>query len=313
MLSGRRRHRGARRDRRRGRRGREGYSAIEMLVALVVSGIAIAAVGAVAFRQQRFHRDVVAVAERLEQLDQATALLPIALRSIAPGDGDIPSGAARDTSLEFRATIATAVVCDSGHGSLVLAPARTDPPRLASILERPDAGDTVWSLTTNETGEVWTPRAITGVIDSTSSCLIGGLSPWTGSPARQSLVLRVAAPLPAGQGMPVRITHGWKYSIYRASDGDWYLGAREWNAGALRFNTIQPVSGPFVSAASRGLAFQYYDSAGTVIASGAADTRGIARIQVAFRVDSVLPGKFVHAIAVKSTSITSVALRNRPR
>jgi hypothetical protein len=284
-----------------------------MLVTLTVGAIALTAVGALGVRQQRFHRDVVAATERLETLDQATALVPVALRSISPTEGDIPSGGARDTSLEFRATIATAVVCDSGHGSLVLAPLHADPPRLSSILERPEAGDTVWSLTMLGAGEVWTPRAITGVIDSAATCLIGGLSPWAGPSVRESLVLRVAASLPAATGTPVRITRAWKYSIYHASDGDWYLGAREWNAGSLRFNTIQPVSGPFASATAHGVAFRYDDSSGVSVASGSSDTRGIAMIQVAFLVDTVLPGKFAHAIGVRGSSITGIALRNRHR
>jgi len=286
---------------------------MEMLVALTVGAIAIVLVGTVGFRQQRFHRDVVAATERLEQIDQAAALLPIAIRSIAPADGDIPPGGARDTSLEFRAMIATAVVCDSGHGFLVLAPAHTDPPLLASILDRPDVGDTLWSLTISGTSESWTPRAITGVTDSTTTCLLGGLSPWADQGPRVSVALRVATPLPSGKGGPVRITRSWKYSIYRASDGDWYLGARDWNAGTLRFNIIQPVAGPFVSAVAHGVAFRYYDSAGVAIPSGASVTRGIAVIQVALSVDSALPGKFVHAIGVRGSSITSIDLRNQRR
>jgi hypothetical protein len=286
---------------------------MEMLVTLTVSAIAITLVGAVGFRQQRFHRDVVAVTERIEQLDQATALVPVALRSIAPGEGDIPPGGARDTSLEFRATIATAVACDSGQGSLVLAPVHTDSPHLASVLQRPAPGDTAWTLATIGAAEAWTPQAITGVIDSTTTCLIGGVFPWANQAATPSVVLRVAMAVPPAKGVPVRITRSWKYSIYRASDGNWYLGARDWNSGTLRFNTIQPVSGPFVSAAARGVAFQYYDSAGVAIASGSSETHGIAFIQVAFSVDSVLPGTFVHAIGVRGSSITSIALRNQRR
>jgi hypothetical protein len=290
-----------------------GFSVVEMLVTLTVSAIAITLVGAVGFRQQRFHRDVVAVTERLEQLDQATALIPIALRSIAPGEGDIPPGGARDTSLEFRATIATAVVCDSGHGSLVLAPPHTAPPRLASFLDRPAAGDTAWWLSSAGAGEVWSPRTITGVFDSTTTCFIGGVFPWANQVASPSVVLRVAAPLPPAKGLPIRITRSWKYSIYRASDGSWYLGARDWNSGTLRFNIIQPVSGPFVPAAAHGVAFRYYDSAGVVIASGSSNTRGIALIQVAFSVDSVIPGQFAHAIGIRGSTIASVALRNQQR
>lgn len=293
--------------------GARGYTVLEMLVALTLSAIVITLVASVGLRQQRFHRDVVAATERLEQLDQATALVPVALRSIAPGEGDIPPGGARDTSLEFRATIATAVVCDSGRGSLVLAPVGTGPPRLSSILERPVAGDTAWWLAKVGAGEAWTPQSIAGVIDSTTSCLIGGVAPWPSRASLQSLVLRVALPVPPAKGMPVRITRSWKYSIYRASDGKWYLGARDWNPGTLRFNIIQPVSGPFISAAARGVAFRYYDSAGVAISSGSSTTRDIAVIQVAFSVDSALPGQFTHAIGVRGTTITSIALRNRRR
>ena len=63
-------------------------------------------------------------------------------------------------------------------------------------------------------------------------------------------------------GIPVRITRPRRYSLYRASDGLSYLGERDWNPGALRFNTIQPVSGPFAPAAEHGLVFRYLDSTG---------------------------------------------------
>ena len=288
-----------------------GHTVLEMLVALSISAIVISLVGAIGYRQQRFHRDVVVAVERIEQLEQAVALMPVALRSISPADGDIPAGGARDTSLEFRATIATAIVCDSGHGTLVLAPTQTDRPRLASVLTRPGAGDTVWSLNLATT-ETWIPRPISAAIDTTTSCLIGGSPPWPGAP-RTSLALRVVAPLGSGRGAPVRITRTWRYSIYRASDGGWYFGAKEWNSSTQRFNTIQPVAGPFVSATAGGLIFRYADSTGAPVPSGAIDTRSIALIEVAFRVDTVIPGKLSHPVGVHGTATAAVALRNRLR
>ena len=292
---------------------REGYSVIELLVSLVIGAIAIACVGAFGFRQQRFHRDVVAVTERLEQLQQATALVPIAIRSIAPGEGDIPAGGARDTSFEFRATIATAVVCDSGHGVVVLAPVGTVPPLLASVLASPAVGDTIWSLTLAGTNETWTPRPIVAISDTTTACALGPMSPWPGPTAYATIALHVAAPLPAGRGSPVRITRPWRYSLYRSSDGNWYLGARDWNPATLRFNIIQPVSGPFLSAAAHGVAFRYYDSTGAAIVSGGAITRGVALVQITFRVDSVLTGNFAHSIGIVAGAIASASLRNRAR
>jgi prepilin-type N-terminal cleavage/methylation domain-containing protein len=295
------------------RAARHGYTIIEILAALVLSAIVIAAVGGLAFRQQRFNRDVIGATERLEQLEQAAGLMPIALRSISPGEGDIPPGGARDTSLEFRATISAGVICDSSRGSLVLAPANTDPPRLASILSRPDIGDTLWSLGLTGSAETWTPRAITAVIDSTTTCLLGGTSPWANATRTISLVIRVTGQLPGGSGTPVRITRPWRYSIYHSSDGDWYLGAREWNSSSMKFNTIQPVSGPFVSPASGGVAFRYFDTSGAVVPSGMATTHGIALVQVSFRVDSTLPGTYRHAIGVIASTTLKIAVRNRVR
>jgi hypothetical protein len=283
-----------------------------LVVSLTVGAIVIVVVAATSGRQQRFHRDVIAASERMERLDEATALLPIALRSIAPGEGDIPAGGARDTSLEFRATIATAVVCDSGHGSLVLAPVRDESPHLASILERPDVGDTLWSPTLTRTSESWTPHRITAVIDSTTACTIGGIPQWTGGP-RTALVIRLVTPLAVGPGTPIRVTRLWRYSLYRASDGDWYLGAKEWNASSLRYNTIQPVSGPFASASHHGLVFSYADSSGVAVPSGSADTRRIALIAADISVDSLPGGRVPPTISPRSASVATIAIRNRAR
>ena len=74
-----------------------------------------------------------------------------------------------------------------------------------------------------------------------------------------------------------------RYSLYRASDGGWYLGQRDWNSLALRFNTTQPVAGPFLSPSARGLRLTYLDSMGTSLATPVADTRAIASIHAAFR------------------------------
>ena len=61
-----------------------------------------------------------------------------------------------------------------------------------------------------------------------------------------------AGPQPKSMiGAPVRFTRPVRYSLYRAADGDWYLGEREWNPTTVRFNTIQPVSGPFLSPVTR--------------------------------------------------------------
>src|SRR4051812_9012905 len=101
---------------------RPGYSVLELLVVVVLSAIVLGLLRAVSARQQRFSRDVVVSVERNVETTQAAELLPIALRSVRPQAGDIPAGGARDTSLEFRATIATSVACDTAPHTIALAP-----------------------------------------------------------------------------------------------------------------------------------------------------------------------------------------------
>ena len=272
---------------------RPGHSLIEAIIAIGVGTIVVGLTAMIGFRHQRFHRDVVIAVERTEQLEQIAALMPISLRSIAPGLGDIAPGAARDTSLEFRSALATSVVCDTGHGTVVLAPMQ-DAPRLNSVLGRPSAGDTAWVLAHDGAGESWAPRPITGVADTLAACPLGGGWPF-GPGILPALALRFANPLPPPAAV-LRVTRPWRYSVYRASDGAWYLGAKEWNPTLGRFNTIQPVGGPFASG-SAGLRFSYRDSAGSVVPAASPETNRIALIEV----------------SIERLGLTAIAIRNRLR
>jgi len=90
-----------------------------------------------------------------------------------------------------------------------------------------------------------------------------------------------------------------RYSLYRASDGGWYLGQRDWNPVALRFNTIQPVAGPFLSPALRGLRLTYLDSLGSTLATPITDTRTIVSIHAALRAQTK------HTVRVLAASSTT--------
>jgi hypothetical protein len=289
---------------------RPGYSVIELLVAVVLSALVLGLLGVVSARQQRFSREVVVSVERNIESGQAAELLPIALRSVSPQFGDIPAGGARDTSLEFRATIATSVVCDTAPNTIALAPSHPTPPAFTSVLSRPETGDTAWTLALAGS-DTWTAHAITGVVDSTYRCRVGSVMQWPGDPPAGGLVLRVAGGTSVASGSPVRITRPWRYSLYRSSDGQWYLGAKDWNPASAKFNTIQPVSGPFLSAAAHGLAFRYYDSTHTEIVPASPDTRSIALVEITIRSDTTLPGRFSHLVSAGGVVAASVALRNR--
>jgi hypothetical protein len=177
------------------------------------------------------------------------------------------------------------------------------------MLSRPEAGDTAWLLDTSLATEAWIPHPITGVVDVAAVCAIGSGQPV--STPRPLLGLRLSGPVVNAR--VVRVTRPWRYSLYRASDGRWYVGAREWSPALLRFNTIQPVAGPLMSAAAGGLRFHYRDSVGAEIAPAPADSRGIAAIEVAFRIDSTIPGRYAHSTSIRPRSSVVVALRNRVR
>jgi prepilin-type N-terminal cleavage/methylation domain-containing protein len=288
---------------------RRGHTLLELLVSLVVGAMVIALGATIGFRHQRFHRDVVVAVERADVLDEVVSLMPISLRGIAPGEGDIAPGGARDTSLEFRATIATAVVCDSSGVVALMAPLDSVL-RLSSVLSRPAAGDSAWFLVVDMGGDRWMPRAIVASSDSMAVCRIGGTATF-GSAARTAIALRLSSGAPPGASV-VRITRPWRYSIYRAADG-WFFGAKDWNGVTARFNTIQPVAGPLVSASQGGLRFRYLDSMGAAITPLPADPSRIAAIEIGFRVDSQVPGKYVHASTIRGSASVVIALRNRAR
>ena len=289
---------------------RRGYTLLEMLVALSVGVVVIGLGATIAFRHQRFHRDVVIAVERSDQLAELIALLPIPLRGISPGEGDIAPGGARDTAIEFRGTIASGVVCDSASTTAMIAP--LDPTaRLSSVLTRPEAGDTAWFLDASGPTETWAARAITAVSDSLALCRVGSSAPF-GTSLHASIALRLATPPPAAAPI-VRVTRPIRYSVYRASDARWYLGAKEWNPAVSHFSTIQPVAGPIVSPAGGGMRFRYLDSIGSLLPTVPPDPGRIAAIEVSLRVDSAIAGQYAHSASIRSRATVVISLRNRQR
>src|SRR6202022_2394268 len=85
----------------------------------------------------------------------------------------------------------------------------------------------------------------------------------------KGFVVTLTAPLGSDvkPGAAVRFVRRARYSLYRASDGDWYLGYRRCNAiGPPGCGVVQPVSGPYRGHSRdsrlRGLLFEYFAPAG---------------------------------------------------
>jgi hypothetical protein len=70
--------------------------------------------------------------------------------------------------------------------------------------------------------------------------------------------------------------------VYRASDGRWYVGIREFSPATSRFLAAQPIAGPFLRVARGGMrtGFRYFDAAGDALQPNGANERSISRVRV---------------------------------
>ncbi len=286
-------------------RHRDGLTLVEMLIAMTIGGLVLSIVASVSLRQQRVFGEIGERNAVRAQLREGGAVVPMDLRSASALLDDVRE--ARDTSLELRATIASGVVCETTAGAVIAMPAIGGVTALSGFQTAPAAGDTAWILGDAST-DVWTAHRIT--IASTVAgghCATGGpvVSDSVAASPRLSFTLADTA-FGGAIGLPFRVTRPVRYSVYRASDGSWYLGQKDWNAGLNRFNTIQPIAGPFLPPGTQGAAFSYADSAGNALATPVASLSTIALVRIELRGET-------RATATKrrDSAIVVVALRNR--
>jgi hypothetical protein len=289
------------------RRTRNGFTIAELLLVLVLGALVLGLVSAIGLRLQR---QLSGEATRLaihQQLDVTAEMLAIDLRGISPGAGDIPAGAARDSSIQLRATIGNAIVCSASNTTLLLAPFRG--PGATSIALAAQSGDTLWISSDADTAESWRPVRLQSLRRTNGSCAaLTDAMAASVFDAGQLWAADVHDPVAADPGSIVRITRPEQFSFYRGSDGRWYLGLRSWNVATSQFNLIQPISGPYAPASGgRGVRFRYYDDGDRPLVSGVADTRVIARIE------AVLIGEPAPAglSASRDSQVVVVAFRNR--
>lgn len=233
---------------------RRGWTLHEMLVSLGVTGMIVALAASAGVGQLRVFRGIGEVAAVRSQVSQAAMITAAVLRDVPDRSHII---AASDTSIEVAATTGTAITCESDTGRLVLARGTATGNSLGSFAEWPQAGDAAEITAVDSTVGRLAARLATG--PATTLC--------ARFPGFEGLAMSLVEPFVVGAGMPVRLTRRIRLSFYRASDGQWYLGLREWNATLGRFNTIQPVAGPLLpyGGASPGLHLAYRDSGGNTL------------------------------------------------
>lgn len=281
---------------------RRGWTLHEMIVSLVVAGTIVALAASAATGQLRFFRGAGEISALRIQLTQGAMIASNVLRDVGSRH-DIH--VALDSAIEASVTIGSAITCASDTGRLRVTRPQGSGATLASFMEEPQPGDVVHAYVADSTSG-WIRLTVAAAPVP---------APCVRFPESAGWLVAVAEPFVVPAGAPVRFTRRTRLSHYRASDGRWYLGLREWNAPLARFNAIQPVAGPFApySPAAGGIRFRYQDEAGALLGLPAEPGR-VALVTVAFRGETIRPAQVPgmtssSAVSYADSISMSVAIR----
>ena len=253
---------------------RRASTLVELLVAFTLAGVVLGSATASVLRQQRVNARILAVSGSDAQLHAATSVLAVQLALLDPAAGDLSPGQADDTVLQFRSPVATSIACERSIGSVTFLPDPAGAVTLGGTASLPRTGDSLWWLGDS----AWSAARIGGVITVAATCS----APISATGAALRLTLNGSGDtIPAGAAL--RITRQTRYGVYRASDGSWQLGYREWNEAIGAFSAPQPIAGPLVlRSGGRRSGFRYFDDLGQELApaNGAVDAARVARIRI---------------------------------
>ena len=282
---------------------RRGWSLVETVVALALLAIVGGAATSALASGQRSVREASELRALRAELRDAGGLLAGEIRAISALD---TVRFAADTAFEFFTAILHGIVCAPGETRLLVIPVA---PAGNGAAVAPDTGDVVWIWREDSviaSGRWHRARIAAHAATTNEPCAAAFDDP--GAPPRLLELASGFGPIIAGS--PVVATRRVRYSIYRGSDGGWYLGYRRCDAlGRSHCQTVQPVSGPYRprSGGRSGLTFRYVDSSGVAITSGAPPWRVeiVAHPDTATRLRRALsPASLLDSVAI------AVALRN---
>ena len=154
---------------------------------------------------------------------------------------------ASDSTLELRAVVASSIACDSATTVVTLAPDARRGAAARRDLHAPlAAGDTLW-YHADSLG--WQARH-----PSVASPRGTSLPRIRTRAERTTVRLTLDAPTRRGGGTPLRVTRHERWVVYRASDGRWYLGLRDWNVGRSALQRVAAGRRSIHSCAAHGRA-----------------------------------------------------------
>ena len=300
---------------------RRGFTLIELAVVLAILGVVGSAIGITLVRQQRFYRGETELLYAREGVRDAMEILSTDLRGMSTAD---TARLLADSAVELFANIGSSVVCQVVGAEIGLpAAASTRGNTLTAFLSQPDTGDlALFFRDSMEAGSQWERHRI---VSFSSRSLAAACPASTGFAEAAAVdagvtgfLITLSTPLSShvGRGAPVRFIRHGRYSLYRAADGDWYLGYRRCNAvGSSVCGAVQPLSGPYraysANAGSTGLLFEYFDDFGTRLVAGSSPFT-LARVDISARAESrqrlTVEGR---AWIPGDSATVTVAVRNR--
>jgi len=309
-------------------RGRRGVTLIELIMAITVLGIVGGLLTNVLIKQQRFNRALTETADSRSRMRDIATILPTDLRGASSIGRDILTIGL--TSMQFRSSIGSSVLCQLAGGAVIELPPTTlaSGQVLTAWINPPQPGDVVFiyddGAGRGNADDSWAQFTI---IDTTSAvnaawCPSGGVDPFTqaadNGQRRYRITLNaVPNPLTIKVGAPIRFAREVRYSLFSASDANWYApsgavgvagacGAREILAGPVRAATADTTTS--------GLYFLYYRQDGAAI-TNAADAALIARVGIGLRTSpqsmQQALQKLGGSVAGRDSLRMTVAIRNR--
>lgn len=308
---------------------RSGFTLVELIVAAAVASLIGAAVFTTLVRQQQSYTSIGETLSMRVRLRDAADVVTADLRGAAVATYGLPL--LTDSAIEMVTGIGSAVACDStvtatvGIPPAILASGTT----LTSILSTPEAGDIAVlyrSAASVPDSARWESIPVVSfasrAVATACPTATGFTTAGDAAAGRRAYAVTLAAPPgpTVRKGAPIHFLRRVRYSLYRSSDGSWYLGYRRCSAsGSAPCATVQPVSGPYDPYAApgigtSGLEFRYYDVSGTELPSSASGT-SVARVDIVSRGSTA---RFARVSgdarsAYRDSVMVSVSPRNRLR
>lgn len=277
------------------RQTRPGFTLLELAIVLAILGVVGSAIGLTLLRQQRFYRGTEELVGAREGVRDAIEILSTDIRGMSLPD---TARLLADSAVEIFASLGSSVVCQIA-GSEIGLPAGTSPRgnTLTALLTQPDTGDLALFLRDSaDGGSLWERHRIAAFSARSKATTC---PPSTGFAAADDVgatgtafvvVLSTSLSNHVNRGAPVRFIRRGRYSLYRSSDGSWYLGYRRCNAlGPSVCGAIQPLSGPYRAHSSNprssGLLFEFFDGSGARLPIGSSSLT-LARVDITARSES---------------------------